>query len=1084
MKTLSRNAVVWIAIGCVVLGAPSAGGADPPAPATVPTPGGDAWDGDSVDLSTGIFVHRKTDLYVDGAIPIALTRTYRSGDSGARPFGIGSSHPYQIFLSATAPYQEASLILADGSAIRYVRTSPGTDVLGAVFEHVGTPTAFYGSTLTGAAAWMLATTDGVVYQLGANVPLQRIDDYFARVVEVLRDGAAQTGVVTRVVSPTQIISPNDRWIIFAYDALNRIVQTRDTLGRIIAYSYDAAGCLASVTDAEGGITRYTYDGQHRMLTIRDPRGTVSLTNEYDAAGRVIRQALADLTEYRFAYSLDPSGKVVRTDVTDPRGVVRRVTFDARGYRVSDTRALGAPIEQTTTYERAVSGFVLSVTDPLGRRTAFTRDTKGLITSVTRLAGSAQAATTSLSYAPTGRGGVRRIASITDPLGQVTSFAYDSVGYPAQVTDPLGGRTSVAGLGGMLWGLTDGLDNGTELRRDNAVDVAAATDPLGRVTALGHDGGGRLVSRTNPLGQRVGYAYDRLDRLVQITDPAGGTTRLQHDANGNLVTITDARSKATRFVYDGMNRLVSRIDPLQVAESFTYDGNGNVTSATDRKGQVTVVSYDVLDRPVTVSYADGSTVSYVWDAGNRLVQIVDSLAGTITRAWDLHDRLNSETTALGTVAYSYDAAGRRIAMSVPGQPAVGYGYDAAGRLTQVSRGALSVSAVYDAAGRRTSLILPNGVTAEYAYDAASQLVGLTYRHGPGVLGTLTYAYDAAGNRVRAGGTWARVGLPQPVASVTHDDANRVLTFGGAALTHDANGNLTSDGARTYTWNARNQLVAVDGAGISMRFGYDALGRRQEQQADTLVTRFLYDGVHAVEVFGSAGEVSLLGGLDVVEHLALGEPGDGFVPLTDALGSVLALSDEAGAVGAEYTYQPFGATAGPAGPDPNPYRFTGREVDDTGLHFHRARYYHPALQRFIAENPIGFAGARANLYAYAQNNPLSLTDPLGADVDPAGQQSIAATAMAAWDPVGGRAAPESGLHIAGLVDADAALLERVIGAWASPEQARALDALRPITGVERGNCTPLGARVDRSWTVEQVAANLLKLPAGAPHRCARH
>jgi YD repeat-containing protein len=125
----------------------------------------------------------------------------------------------------------------------------------------------------------------------------------------------------------------------------------------------------------------------------------------------------------------------------------------------------------------------------------------------------------------------------------------------------------------------------------------------------------------------------------------------------------------------------------------------------------------------------------------------------------------------------------------------------------------------------------------------------------------------------------VGLPQPVASATHDDANRVLTFGGVALTHDANGNLTSDGTRTYTWNARNQLVAVDGVGISMRFGYDALGRRQEQQANALVTRFLHDGVHAVEVFGPAGEVSLLGGLEAVEHLALGEPGDRFVPLTE-------------------------------------------------------------------------------------------------------------------------------------------------------------------------------------------------------------
>ena len=371
---------------------------DPPAPATAPTPGGDAWDGDSVDLSTGIFVHRKTDLYVDGAIPIALTRTYRSGDSGARPFGIGSSHPYQIFLSATAPYQEASLILADGSAIRYVRTSPGTDFLGAVFEHVGTPTAFYGSTLTGRRS---GTSRPPTARCISSAPTRRssgstiTSTAWCKCSGTASPIGPETGVVTRVISPSNL-TPNDRWIIFAYDALERIVQTRDTLGRIIAYSYDAAGRLASVTDAEGGITRYTYDGQHRMLTIRDPRGTVSLTNEYDAAGRVVRQTLADLTEYRFAYSLDPSGKVVRTDVTDPRGVVRRVTFDARGYRLSDTRALGTPIEQTTTYERAVSGLVLSVTDPLGRRTAFTRDTKGNITSVTRLAGSAQAATTSLS----------------------------------------------------------------------------------------------------------------------------------------------------------------------------------------------------------------------------------------------------------------------------------------------------------------------------------------------------------------------------------------------------------------------------------------------------------------------------------------------------------------------------------------------------------------------------------------------------------------------------------------------------------------------------------------------------------------
>jgi len=43
--------------------------------------------------------------------------------------------------------------------------------------------------------------------------------------------------------------------------------------------------------------------------------------------------------------------------------------------------------------------------------------------------------------------------------------------------------------------------------------------------------------------------------------------------------------------------------------------------------------------------------------------------------------------------------------------------------------------------------------------------------------------------------------------------------------------------------------------------------------------------------------------------------------------------------------------------------------------RARYYHPGRQRFISEDPIGFAGGDANLYAYVRNSPLGLVDPLG-------------------------------------------------------------------------------------------------------------
>lgn len=149
------------------------------------------------------------------------------------------------------------------------------------------------------------------------------------------------------------------------------------------------------------------------------------------------------------------------------------------------------------------------------------------------------------------------------------------------------------------------------------------------------------------------------------------------------------------------------------------------------------------------------------------------------------------------------------MTVTGQPPVNYTYDNANRLTQITQGIATVTIAYDAADRRTSLILPNGVSTEYTYDAASQLTAITYRKGAAVLGNLTYAYDAAGQRTQIGGSYARTGLPSGVASATYNAANQQAAFGRQSQTFDLNGNLTSDGNNTYTWNARNELVSMTG-----------------------------------------------------------------------------------------------------------------------------------------------------------------------------------------------------------------------------------------------------------------------------------
>lgn len=113
--------------------------------------------------------------------------------------------------------------------------------------------------------------------------------------------------------------------------------------------------------------------------------------------------------------------------------------------------------------------------------------------------------------------------------------------------------------------------------------------------------------------------------------------------------------------------------------------------------------------------------------------------------------------------------------------------------------------------------------------------------------------------------------------------------------------------------------------------------------------------------------------------------------DALGSIIALTDETGTEVTQYSYEPFGRVNISGEISDNPFQYTGRENDGTGFYYYRARYYDPKLQRFISEDPIRLLGGdtnffayvdsvgkpstEVNLYLYAQNNPIRFIDPFG-------------------------------------------------------------------------------------------------------------
>jgi RHS repeat-associated protein len=943
-------------------------------PATGPTPGTPD-DGDPVDLGTGLFVMTKTDLALPDVLPLVLTRTYRNEDPEVRPFGIGATHPYDLWMGNQQDFQQVDLILPDGGRIHYTRINPGTGIDG-IFEHTATRSRFYRSRIQLAGSvWELTLKDGTVFVFGLEAPLQSIRDRFGNTITIARTGGAWGNIA-------RITTQHGRYLDFAYDASDRIIAATDHSGRQVTYQYDASGRLWKVTDAAGGVTEYGYDAAHRMTTIKDPRGIVYLTNAYDAAGRVIRQTQADGGEYEFAYTVNGSGVVTQTDVTNPRGMVRRVVFDPiLRYPTSDTRGWGTSDAQTTTYTHVTgTPLVETVTDALTRVTGFTYDTAANVTSVTALQGTANAVTTSYTYEPA----YHLVTSVTDPLQHTTTLAYDSLGRLLTVTDPLTHQTSLTwNAAGQVTSIRDPLQQTTTFTYDVG-DLVAVTSPRGMTTTRFLDTLGRVVRVTDPTGAVTRLEYTALNQVTTLTDARQGQTTFAYDGNGNLLSLTDARGQTTSYTYDGMDRVATRTDPLLRQETFGYDLMGNLVSWTDRKGQVTTYAYDLLDRQTFVGFGTvgtppgatyASTIATTWDAGNRATALVDSAAGTIARSYDLMDRLTAETTTQGTVTYTYDAAGRRTTMTVGGQPAVAYGYDAADRLTSVTQGAASVGLTYDAANRRTTLALPNGIVVSYGYDADSQVTALTYTGSGGPLGTLTYTYDAAGRRTSVGGSWARTGLPPALASATYDAANQIATWNGTPFSYDANGNLTSDGATSYTWNARDQLTALTGAATAS-FTYDATGRRTSRSVAGVTTAYLYDGLDAVqEQIGGTPSAHYLLSLGIDERFARTDGTGTRYYLSDVLQSTVALADPAGSVATTYTYEPYGATTQAGAGSANPARFTGREEDGTGLYYYRARYHDPRRHRFVSEDGLELAGGNVNFYTYVGGSPAQFVDPLG-------------------------------------------------------------------------------------------------------------
>lgn len=933
-----------------------------------------------------------------GIVPISISRYYRSGDTNLGAFGRSTYFEYDWWLGG----YDANGNINNTNPTMFLLVKPGNYQFQFAIQPDGTFTnsvnpAMSGSVITknGDNTKTLRMKDGMVYLFNSFGELVRITDRNGNGITINRvdmnNGYNEGGHITSITTTDgKTVTFNQTYGNYFFKT-NSIV---DSAGRTVSYTYETDPFstyprLKTVTYPDGGTVQYQYDSSGRMSGFINERGVLEVLNVYDSNNRVITQTHADGGQYTFNYTV-AGGYITQTDMTSPNGAVTTWRFNNYGYITEKTTPDG-----TTTYElEPGTNRILSITDPLGRHMTYIYDAKGRVTAVTDNANN----TTSYEYEDANS----RVTKITDAMGNQTNMTYDTHGNMLTQTTPDNKTTTFTyNAAGKPLTVTDAANNATNMQYDASGNLTQVTDPLGNTSQMAYDGLGRMITSTDAKGKSTNYEYDTAGRISSVTDALENITRYSYNMDGKLTQVTDAKGHIISYEYDNRDRMTKMTDQLWNRETYTYDTNDNLVSVTDRKGQTTTYTYDLMNRMTRVDYQDGSYTDYIYDAGGRLTTINDSISGTISYTYtgsgcgsgcgSMPDKIASETTPRGNISYAYDAIGRRTSMTVAGQPAVNYSYDAGGRLeginTLINGVSSDFSFGYDNLGRRSSLSLPNGITTHYTYDNDSHLLNMEHKDSSNqTLESVAYTYDQIGNRI--GMTRPSVSLPlrDAVSNTSYNNANQMLSFTDKNITYDANGNMTSVtnscGTTTYSWNARNRLVGISGfkpdcSALTASFVYDASGRRIQKTINGRTIKYFYDDVDIIqEIENDLPTVNYIRSRGIDEPFArILSNGTVRYYQQDALGSVIALTDETGVIKTQYSYGPFGNVTISGEPSDNPFQYTGRENDGTGLYYYRARYYSPELQRFISADPIGLAGGDLNYYVYVGNNSVRHRDPHG-------------------------------------------------------------------------------------------------------------
>jgi RHS repeat-associated protein len=794
------------------------------------------------------------------------------------------------------------------------------------------------------------------------------------------------------------------------------VAVTNAMGHVSTTELDPAwGSEVSVTAPNGKRGDATYDPLGRLVKAWEPgrdkaTQTPSASYQYvvrnDGPNVVIASVLESNGVYRDEYKLlDGKMRLRQTQTSSPRGgrVIADEVYDSRGRKIKENgpyyndappgTALFLPDEallpaQTVTVydgaDRAAAEIFLvegvekwrtsyayeidreHITPPAGD-TPVTRilDAQGRMVELRQYQGTTPTGGYDATrYAYTRRG---ELSSVTDAAGNVWRYFYDARGRKIRTEDPDQGATDYT--------YRDSNDVLTETDA-RGVTLFYEYDALNRKKAV-HTG-----SLTGPKLAEWGY-----DTLPDGTPVPGLPVSSTRYANGAAYTTAVAE-------YDGANRVTRqqvRIASVETGLPATYEivntyrPDGELDTSTrpaigGLPAETLRYQYDAHGLPTTLAgastYVSGTTYTEFGE-----VEQVNLTAGGKWLRRDFRYELGTRRMAradtrretgpslVASVSYAYDPAGNITRISDAPDPASGatdtqcFRHDSLRRLTEAWT---PVSGDCAAAPSAAALGGPAPYWNAWGIDKVGNRLTETRTAPGGAVTTSTYTYDPTGHRLRGVSTAGPTG--------TKVDAYE----------YDATGNTTTRNragvVQALEWDAEGHLAKATENGKVTSYVYDAAGERLIRRTPTGTTLYLGDTELQVDTAGRVTGTRYYSHAGQTVAMRSGRDGKLTWLVSDHHGTAEVAIEEGGdQVVRRARHDPYGASRGPAVANPAGERgFVGGAIDEsTGLTHLGAREYDPGTGRFISVDPVVDSEDPQQMhgYAYANNSPISFTDPDG-------------------------------------------------------------------------------------------------------------